>query len=129
MIRRPPRSTRTYPLVPDTTLVRSGFTLWTDATLRALVAERFPELLPAFDGYAAPISRADLGRYLVLAAFGGVYADLDCECLAPIAPLLDGAELAIGLEPDSPLRLHEAARRGLTRSEGRRVGKGWGRTV
>lgn len=90
-------------------------TLWTDARLRALVAERFPELLGMFDGYDAPISRADLGRYLVLAVHGGIYADLDCECLAPFDPLLDGAELVIGIEPESHSRLDAARRRRLPR--------------
>jgi hypothetical protein len=74
--------------------------LWTDRDLAALVEQRYPELLDLFRGYADDICRADLGRYLILESFGGVYADLDCECLKPLAPLLEGSSLVIGLEPD-----------------------------
>lgn len=73
--------------------------LWTDRDLAELVEARYPALLALYKGYPENINRADLGRYLVLHSFGGVYADLDCECLKPLAPLLDGAELALGLEP------------------------------
>jgi hypothetical protein len=78
--------------------------LWTDRDLDELVAARYPELLEMYRGYGAPICRADLGRYLVLETFGGVYADLDCECLRPLEPLLAGCEFAIGFEPHA----HEA---------------------
>ena len=51
--------------------------LWTDRDLLNLVEERYPDWLATYTGYRRNISRADLGRYLVLQAFGGVYADLD----------------------------------------------------
>lgn len=92
-----------------------AYRLWTDADIDRMVAEEFSELLPVYRGYRAPISRVDLGRYLILLRHGGVYADLDCDCLRPLAPLLDGAEFVIGVEPDSHLALDKAVRRGLTR--------------
>ena len=73
--------------------------LWTDADLLALVETRYPDWREAYLAYPEAINRADIGRYLVLRTFGGVYADLDCECLRPIEPLLAGAEFAVGLEP------------------------------
>ena len=33
--------------------------------------------------------RADAARYLLLHHFGGVYADIDCECVASFAPIMD----------------------------------------
>jgi mannosyltransferase OCH1-like enzyme len=89
------------------------YKLWTDAEIDALVRERFPELYGIFRAYPAPIFRVDLGRYLILKAFGGVYADLDCECLRPLEPLLAGKLLAIGLEPESHRANGKAAERGL----------------
>ena len=62
--------------------------LWTDAENRALVAARYPWLLSAYDGYPSDIQRADVARYVVVHAYGGVYADLDIECFRPFAPLL-----------------------------------------
>ena len=45
------------------------------------------------------IARVDLGRYLILARLGGVYADLDCECLRPIDSLIHRQQFVIGVEP------------------------------
>src|SRR6185312_42775 len=73
--------------------------LWTDADLARLVDLRFPQLKSLYDGYARGISRADLVRYLVMAVYGGVYADLDCECLKPVGPLVEGDQVVFGLEP------------------------------
>ena len=64
------------------------YRLWTDAENRELVASRYTHLLPLYDGYASPIQRADVARYLVADAHGGVYADLDTECFAPFEPLM-----------------------------------------
>lgn len=92
-----------------------AYRLWTDEDLDRLVADDFPHLLPLYRSYREPISRADLGRYLVLLRHGGIYADLDCDCLRPLRPLVDGAEFVIGTEPASHLALDKAVRRGLTR--------------
>ncbi|HEX4199691.1 MAG TPA: glycosyltransferase [Caulobacteraceae bacterium] len=89
--------------------------LWTDRDLEDLVASRYPELLEMYRGYAAPICRADLGRYLVLETFGGVYADLDCECLKPLDALLARQDFVIGLEPDEHLKDQIVAASGFTR--------------
>ncbi len=75
--------------------------LWTDRSLEAWVAEQAPEFLPLFLAYPRSICRADLGRYLLLARLGGVYTDLDCQCLRPIAPLLDGRQLLMANEPET----------------------------
>ena len=77
------------------------YRFWTDDANRAFVAQTFPELLPVYDGYRHPISRADLARYLVVCHFGGIYADLDCEALKPLDDLIAGHEIIFGLEPPS----------------------------
>ena len=59
--------------------------LWSDADAAAWIARAFPaNVSAAFAALAAPVQRADLFRYLVLAAYGGVYADVDLECLRPL---------------------------------------------
>jgi mannosyltransferase OCH1-like enzyme len=75
--------------------------LWTDADLRELVAGHYPHLLPTWESYEHPISRVDAARYLLLHRHGGVYADLDFECLRPVDPLLEGRALVLGAEPES----------------------------
>ena len=71
------------------------YRLWTDAENRALVASHHPSLLSMYDGYESPIQRADMARYVIAHAHGGVYADLDTECFRPFSPLLRGASLVL----------------------------------
>ena len=92
-----------------------NYHLLDDAELRAQVAEHRPALLAIFDGYKHPICRVDLARYVLLATHGGVYADLDFECLKPIAPLIYSQSFLIGLEPATHLALAAARERGFTR--------------
>ena len=79
------------------------YRLWTDADIRALVEAEYPDFLPIFDGYKDPICRADAGRYLILRSQGGIYADLDLECLRPIDALLTKPQLYIAKEPHGHL--------------------------
>ncbi len=72
--------------------------LWTDASMRAFMAETYPALLPIYDAYPRNIQRADFFRYAVLHAQGGVYSDLDVEAHAPIDPLL-ALDCFVGVEP------------------------------
>jgi glycosyltransferase involved in cell wall biosynthesis len=92
-----------------------NYRFWTDDDIGRFVAEEHPALLPVFRGYADPIARIDLARYLILRRFGGVYADLDFECLRPIDGMLEGRSFVVGLEPEEHGRLAKAAERGLPR--------------
>ncbi|MBM4310813.1 MAG: hypothetical protein FJ119_07695 [Deltaproteobacteria bacterium] len=77
--------------------------LWTDQDCRSFVRERYPAFLALYDSYTSSISRADAARYLLLHHYGGLYADLDSECLRPFDSLLRGSPgCIIGCEP----RLH-----------------------
>ncbi|KAL6407161.1 glycosyltransferase family 32 protein [Ilyonectria robusta] len=55
--------------------------LWTDEDNLRLVKEHFPWLLDTYLNLPGSIYRADLARNLYMYQFGGVYADLDTECL------------------------------------------------
>lgn len=92
--------------------------LWTDQSLREFVAVEYPDFLAVYDAYPKPIMRADAARYLLLEHFGGVYADLDMECLRPLEPLLAGERLLIPLEPETHQELKGASDRGLRRIAG-----------
>ena len=67
--------------------------LWTDLENRQLVKSDYPWLLYFFDNLPKHIQRVDIVRYLYLHKYGGVYADLDFECLKPIDPLLNNKVL------------------------------------
>jgi len=76
--------------------------LWSDDDNDEFIRTRYPAFHPTFRAYRTGIERADAVRYFLLHAFGGLYVDLDFECLQPIGPVLDGATCVLGCEP----RLH-----------------------
>jgi len=92
-----------------------GYRLWTDGDLRDLVAAEAPGFLATFDAYPDPVCRADAGRYLLLRRHGGLYVDLDLECLRPVGSLLEGHELLMGEEPKRHLESDRVRRAGLSR--------------
>lgn len=95
--------------------------LWTDETLTDFVARQYPDMLPVLEAYPTPIQRSDAARYLLLDHFGGVYADLDTECLRPMDPLLEDGELFLPLEPEEHLASKVVRDSGLARV----VGNAW----
>ena len=75
------------------------YRLWTDADLQALVHDHYPDLTELFHAYPNPVQRADMGRYLILHRHGGVYADIDTECLAPLDALASETRVVLAEEP------------------------------
>ena len=85
------------------------------------VARHYPEMTEILEAYPTPIQRSDAARYLLLDHFGGVYADLDTECLRPIEPLLAEGELLLPLEPEEHLTSKVVREAGLARV----IGNAW----
>ena len=56
---------------------------WTDQDNEDLIRRTLPWMLDTYLGYPHNIQRADIARMAVLRAYGGVYADMDYECLRP----------------------------------------------
>jgi hypothetical protein len=71
-----------------------------DAAMDRFVAERFPQLAPVYAAIRFPVQKADLFRVLVVLAEGGIYADMDMECLAPLAPVLERDRAVFGIEAE-----------------------------
>ena len=83
---------------------------WTDRDLLEFVAQKYPEYLELYCRYPLGVQRADLGRYLLLHHFGGVYADMDAECLHSLEPLSNEDRLILCEEPPGPATPQAAAR-------------------
>ncbi len=75
--------------------------LWSDRMLLEFVAEHYPDFLPTYTSYPNGVMRADAGRYLLLHHFGGVYADIDTECVAAFDPIMSEDRVVLCLEPAS----------------------------
>ncbi|KAI8609438.1 nucleotide-diphospho-sugar transferase [Chytriomyces sp. MP71] len=85
------------------------YKLWTDRDNRNLVAEHYPWFLKTYDAFEDPILRADASRLFYMHKYGGVYADLDFECLKPLDGLLKTHPAVIGSMTtggDDAMRIH-----------------------
>lgn len=63
--------------------------LWDDDDNRAFIEKYYPWFLDIYDNYPETIMRVDAVRYFFLYTYGGIYADLDFECLKSLNPLLN----------------------------------------
>lgn len=68
------------------------YVLWTDEDNRKFIAENFPEFLKTYDSYSQNIKRVDAVRYFYLFKYGGIYADMDFECLKSFDNILESGE-------------------------------------
>lgn len=87
------------------------YRFWDDADLLAFMRAEFPDLVAMFRGYPRAVQRADLARYCLLSRFGGVYADIDTRCMAPLEALAGDSRVILCEEP--PGHHWHASRRGL----------------
>jgi len=60
-----------------------------DQQCHEFVQREFPWFYETYLAYSPGILRADIWRVLVLYRYGGVYADVDVECLRPLNELLE----------------------------------------
>ncbi|KAJ3074846.1 membrane-bound alpha-1,6- mannosyltransferase Initiation-specific [Quaeritorhiza haematococci] len=78
--------------------------LWTDVECDEFVKEKFPDVWPAYNRLPKPVLKADFFRYLVVLGVGGVYSDIDTECLRPVDGWMDefeGVRAVVGVEMDA----------------------------
>ena len=81
-----------------------GYTLllWDDADNRQFIADHFAWFLPTYDGFPQEIFRVDAVRYFFLYLHGGIYVDLDTQCLKPLDPLRSQADVVLGWLGNDP---------------------------
>ena len=70
--------------------------LWDDDDNRSFIADEFPWFLPTYDDFPAAIFRADAIRPFFLFRYGGVYADMDTECLLPLSTMTTSGDIILG---------------------------------
>ena len=77
------------------------YRLWDEKAIHDLITTHFPELLSYYEALKYDIQRWHLARYLILLHWGGLYVDIDSECLAPIDLLLSNSSCCMGMEPEA----------------------------
>jgi hypothetical protein len=97
-----------------------NYRLWDDRALRELMATAAPEWLPLYEVQGGMIGKADVGRYALLLVLGGLYADMDTECVRPVATMLQPSPASLFLQvydnPWSPVGLRSLQYRDITNS-------------
>ena len=74
------------------------YRFYDDAACLSLIGQSVPEFVDAYLGFPHPVMRADFFRYAALYRHGGVYADIDMECVRPMGGLLDLAPAVLSVE-------------------------------
>mmetsp|Transcript_20301 Transcript_20301/g.48755 ORF Transcript_20301/g.48755 Transcript_20301/m.48755 type:complete len:545 (-) Transcript_20301:400-2034(-) len=88
------------PAVWEATHPDYTYILWTDDTLRELIALEYPWLLPTYDSYPYDTQRWDASRYAILHKYGGLYVDLDLKPSARVDAMIRGQTLLLPHTPN-----------------------------
>jgi mannosyltransferase OCH1-like enzyme len=83
------------------------YQLWTDEMNREFIREYHHDFLELYDSYEFNIQRVDAVRYFILYSYGGIFVDLDFECIKNVEPILAGRQSIFGLEPDAHCIFHQ----------------------
>ena len=75
------------------------YRFWSYKEIDQFLLNNFPEFIEKYNNFRYDAQRWDAIRYLILLKFGGVYADLDYECLEPLDWLLGNKSCCLGLDP------------------------------
>lgn len=73
--------------------------LWSADARKAYIAANLPGYLKTYNRFRRNVQKADVFRYIILQQMGGLYADLDMECLTPFDDLIEGQCFVVGREP------------------------------
>tara|TARA_R110002153_G_scaffold1086_1_gene5093 strand:- start:1159 stop:1749 length:591 start_codon:yes stop_codon:yes gene_type:complete len=58
--------------------------IWNENQLDMVVKNHYPHLLNFWNNFPSKFYKIDFGRYLILKKYGGMYLDLDMECIRPL---------------------------------------------
>lgn len=75
------------------------YVVWTDESLDRFMKREFPKFYPSWRAYDQNIKRIDTARYFILYRYGGIYADMDCECVNRFYEKLPSGKASIGESP------------------------------
>ena len=75
------------------------YRLWNRQMMKDFIETKCPDFSEYYYSYPFNVQRWDAIRYLILYHIGGLYADLDYECIRPLDVLLTGSTCCMGMEP------------------------------
>jgi mannosyltransferase OCH1-like enzyme len=75
------------------------YRIWNKTMIDDFLNLYFPDFIPCYEAYPYNIQRWFAVRYLILYQCGGLYVDIDYECLEPVDALLGDSTCCMGMEP------------------------------
>ena len=64
------------------------YMLWTDSAIEKFLLNEYSWFLHTYNSYPYTIQRTDAARLFILYHYGGVYLDMDTECLLPFDDII-----------------------------------------
>jgi mannosyltransferase OCH1-like enzyme len=75
------------------------YRFWNKLAIDSFLQSHCSEYILQYQSFPYDVQRWDAIRYLILFHFGGLYVDMDYECIAPLDALLYDSTCCMGLEP------------------------------
>ena len=82
---------------------------WDEAAANKLVADKFPWFEETWLSYRHRVERGDALRPMILYEYGGLYLDLDIQCLQPVDNFLKGHDIVLQGSDWRHEMVHQAA--------------------
>lgn len=71
------------------------YMLWSEKSITELIEKEYSWFMDTFNSYSLMIQKIDAAKYFILHSFGGVYVDLDIECIRDIEHELKEESLVV----------------------------------
>jgi len=71
------------------------YRMWTDEDLDEFMSSYYPDYYEMYTSYDVNIKRIDAARYFILREYGGLYADMDFECIKNFESLLPPDKVSV----------------------------------
>ena len=84
------------------------FIFWNGEKIDAFMAGH-AEYRDVYNSYPYAVQRWDMIRYLILYEYGGIYADLDYECIDALDSLLENEFCCLASDPEEHARIFDKA--------------------
>ena len=81
------------------------YEFWNEERMTTFVKNNYPEFWDIYLSFPYDVQRWDSIRYLILYKIGGLYVDVDYECLENIELLLADRSCCFAMEPDAHAKL------------------------
>ena len=82
------------------------YIFWNGEKIEVFMAEH-AEYREVYESYPYAVQRWDMIRYLILYEYGGIYADFDYECIAPLDGLLANETCCLAADPEEHARIFD----------------------